>query len=122
MSYIVQAVGLAIIAAGLVVLAQPSLIRDLVPKLIAGKAMFLLAGLRVLIGCGLILAAAETRHPLVIEIFGWLAVFAGLMMLVLPPKVMQRIGAWVDTFSDALMRAVSPLILAVGGYLVWVAL
>lgn len=119
MSYVVMGLGLLIVLAGLVIVVKPNVLVDLVPGLLQGKKLFMVASVRLLAGCAMLVAAPQAHHPLFMEIIGWIAVLAGLLMMVMPPKAMQVIIGWVENFPVWLMRVFSPIVLAFGGYLVW---
>jgi hypothetical protein len=119
MSFVVMGIGLLIVLVGLIIVVKPSVLADLLPSLLKGKKLYLVASVRLLAGCAMVLAAPQAHHPLFMEIIGWIAVLAGLLIVVLPPKVMQIITGWVEAFPTWLMRTLSPIVFAFGGYLVW---
>ncbi len=119
MGLVVQLLGLCIVGIVVVMVIRPALVRDLVPSLTQGIRLYIVATLRLLAGCVMIAAAHDARHPLAMEIIGWIAVTAGLLMVVIPPKVMARIGALTEQLTDGLVRLLSPVALAFGGYLIY---
>ena len=81
--------------------------------------MYLNALVRLLTGFLLLAVAAESRHPEVMAGLGWLTVLAGLLLFVIPPDTMARIVAWYAKLSAWQLRAMVPLALAYGGFIVY---
>ena len=122
MQFVIQGVGIALMLMSPLFLAIPAQLLAVVPNIIKGKNLYLVAALRVGLGCILLVVAASARHPLAIEIVGWLAVLAGLMMLVIPPEGLRAVVGWAQSWPIFVIRLLAPMVFSAGAYLVWVFL
>lgn len=76
-------------------------------------------GVRVVMGVVFILAAPSCRHPLVIEIFGWFALFAAAIMLAAGRERVARMLDWWLKRPAVLIRFWCVFGVAFGAYLVF---
>lgn len=74
---------------------------------------------RVLLGVALILAAEESRFPVVFQALGWIAIFAAVIIAFLGRERLRRVIAWFDRFSPTLVRVWLLLGIAFGGFLIY---
>jgi hypothetical protein len=78
----------------------------------SGVGWAVAVGVRVVFGVALILSAPLSLWPLIFQVVGILAIFAALVILLIGPRTVLSLIAWVEKRSDAVLR--SWLLLAVG--------
>jgi hypothetical protein len=81
--------------------------------------LYAAAGLRIVLGIALLIAAPASRAPTVIRIVGAIVLVAGLMMPFLGPDRVRAIVDWWSSQGRFVMRAGSGFALAFGSFLVW---
>ena len=87
------------------------------------RLQFTEQGLRVLAGMALIVRAAASKLPLVLEVAGWLLVATSLLIIVAPIRWHGVYGMWwVKRLPPLVIRVLSPVPAAVGAALIYVAL
>lgn len=119
MATLAAVVGVVIVLVSLILLVAPAALQSRLPALFSGARLYLIAIARLLIGSLLLAVAAESRHPEIMAGLGWLTVLAGLLLFVIPPDTMARIVAWYARLPAWQLRAMVPLALAYGGYIVY---
>ena len=88
--FIAKLLGPALAVLGIALLTNPARFRDIAHELMEGKAALLIVGLMTLVTG---LAIVNTHNdwalgwPLIITIFGWLAVIGGIVRVTLPAQV-----------------------------------
>ena len=93
-------------------------------KLVAGVAdhawgLYFAVLLRLVLGLALILAAPDSRFPLVFQALGWLAIAAAVALAVMGQQGIRRLVAWFARFSAAIIRVWLLVGMAFGGFLVF---
>lgn len=74
---------------------------------------------RLLLGAALIIAAPESRFPLIFEILGWIAVVAAVAILLMGRERLRKFVAWFGRFSEAMIRVWLLFGIAFGAFLVY---
>jgi len=74
---------------------------------------------RLLLGAALIIAAPESRFPLIFEILGWIAVAAAAGILFMGRERLRKFVAWFAQFSQAMIRVWLLFGIAFGAFLVY---
>jgi uncharacterized protein YjeT (DUF2065 family) len=117
---IARLLGPVLLVIGLAVLIQPERIRHLVREFLQGEALLFLSGLLTLVsGLAIVNAHAgwDPGLPLVVTLFGWLMVLAGIARLLIP-GVLKSIGAGMSEGASWL-RIPGAVLLALGAYLAY---
>ena len=81
--------------------------------------LYAAAGLRILLGSSLLLAAPTTRAPGLIRVFGAIALVAGVVTPFFGPERARAIIDWWSAQDHFVMRAWAGFALALGCFLVW---
>lgn len=101
-----------LVGLGLVLVVRPQIMHATVASLDEGRVRYSIALVRLLLGCVLLAAAADSRYPQVIEVLGWLLVVAGLLVVTLPLAFWRRFIACYNRLPTQLLR-LAPLLLIV---------
>jgi hypothetical protein len=81
--------------------------------------LYAAAGIRILLGITLLLAAPTSRAPAVIRILGAVALLAGFVTPFFGPERARAIVDWLSSQGPFVMRAWAAFALALGCFLVW---
>jgi len=120
MTGIITTVGLLLILAGCVILANPQRIYGPLTDNIEKPALQIAAVLvRLALGFLLISQATVSKFPLVIEVLGWLSVVAALGLAVIGRGNFTRLMKWALTLVKPLGRASGFVVVAFGAFLVY---
>jgi len=119
MSLIALLSGLLIIAVGALGVASPPRLLALVARSQSQQGLYALAGIRVMVGVALFLAAAGSRAPAFLQIFGATAVLAGLATPVFGIHRFQAILSWWSLLPVAVLRSWCLLVVGLGAAVVW---
>ena len=118
MLLVVQILGELMIAAGVVGMLVPSVLRRLYAALENDAWRLPLALLKAGAGAALWLAADETRVPVLTRVLGGGALLAApLIYLQMPP--LPALMRWIQGASDGLLRAYGLLAIAAGAGTLW---
>ncbi len=115
---IARLIGPLFVVGGLVALADPKAMRELAQEFLAGRALLYIAGFLVLLGG---LAIVNTHNvwtadwPVIITIFGWLAVAGGVIRMAFP-ALAKSIGEAMLA-RQALLRVIGGIQAVLGAYL-----
>jgi len=121
MAGIVIVIGLLTMTIGLVSLASPRRLLRLTKSLKTPFGFYFGAGIKVLLGVSLWFAAPASRAPDVLQPLGLFLVLAGLMRLIIGPKVLHKLLDWWLA-RPGLVRAWGAMAVAFGALLIyWVA-
>jgi hypothetical protein len=84
--------------------------------------LYAAAGLRILLGVALLLAAATSRTPRVIRVIGAVVLAAGFVTPFFGPERARAIVDWWSSQRRFVMRAWAGFAVGFGGFLVWALL
>ena len=79
----------------------------------------LAVGVRLVLGGALILHAAESRFPHILEILGWIALLAGVVLAFVPPSRFARLIRWAFDLLGDYMRLAGLAALAFAAFLIY---
>ncbi len=122
MSQFVLVLGVFTILLSLLLGLQPRRFLTLADQVLNTRWLFAAALLRFLVGALLIAAAPAVQHSEIVALLGWLFALAGLLLVTLPPAVIDWMADRVTRFSPAQMRLWLSVSAALGCWLVYVAL
>ena len=121
MAEIVRLIGLIAAIAGVVFIVKIKTLKQLLAFWDAGKRIYALGGIRILVGLILLLSAAQCRIVWVIFIMGIVAVISGATIFVLGvEKSKEVIKVWQEK-PDKTLRSVSLIAIAIGLVLLYSA-
>jgi hypothetical protein len=113
-------IGLLLAAIGLAGVVAPSFILELGRSLLTPMSLYLVAALRIGVGVVLLLAAADSRLPPALRVFGIVIILAGVFTLFLGVERSRAILDWWSNQGPLFMRfcLLGPLV--VGLFIVYV--
>jgi hypothetical protein len=79
----------------------------------------LAVGVRLVLGGALILYASESRFPHILEILGWIALLAGVVLAFVPPSRFARLIRWAFDLLGGYMRLAGLAALAFAAFLIY---
>ena len=102
MTLILITFGIMIATAGVVLLIAPALLWNFLEQNKGKPWILALAiGVRIILGLLLILSASESRFPLVIQVLGWVAIAAAVILAMMGKTRFEKLMEWV-------LRSVKP--------------
>ena len=119
MSLVAALSGLLIIAAGALGVVSPPRLLALVSRSQSQRGLYVLAAIRVVIGVALFLAAAGSRAPAFLQIFGAIAVLAGVATPVFGVHRAQAILSWWALQPAVVLRLWCLVVVLLGAAVVW---
>jgi hypothetical protein len=112
--------GIFIILMSGIMLARPKSITDFMLRQ-AGEPWLHVAAVavRIVLGIALVLSACQSRFPLALEIIGWIAIAAGVILALTPPAKFRRMIKWAIDRFGRFMRPAAVAALLFGAFLVY---
>jgi hypothetical protein len=107
---------------GAIGLIHPEALVGIARHFVTSAGLYAAAGLRILLGIALLLAAPTSRAPGVIRILGAVALVAGFVTPFFGPERARAIVDWMSSQGPFLMRAWAGFAVALGCFLVWALL
>ena len=118
--HIARLLGPVLLVVGLVALTRPEHVRRLAREFLEGEALLFLSGLLTLVA-GLAVVATHNRWqagwPLVITLFGWLMLLAGIARLAIPDTLKSLGRDLID--RAAFLRIPGAILALLGAGLTW---
>jgi hypothetical protein len=115
MSAVVVAIGILIIAGGVVGMTRPATLFAVLQRFRTPAGVWSAAALRIAMGLVFLAAAADTRWPLFIQVMGWLTLAAGVMLPIVGVERFGRLIDWWMARPQGFVRAWCVVALALGG-------
>jgi hypothetical protein len=122
MTALVVLVGLVIAGIATAFLAEPGRLRALLRVLLHKRWLQALTALRILLGMLFVIAARDTRLPLLVLTVGILFIVAGVAIPLLGEERVQGFAGWWRARSDTTLRLWAALAALLGCLLVWAGL
>ena len=119
MTLAVALFGLFVAALGLAGVVSPDRLLAVITHAQSRLGLYGLAGLRLLIGVALLLAASASRAPLYLMILGGLALASGVLSPFVGARRLEAILTWWRSRSPGAVRLWSAFALAFGLSVVW---
>jgi hypothetical protein len=104
---------------GLAGITSPARLLDLVARAQSQLGLGLIAALRIAVGLAMLLAAAESRAPLYLQVLGALALLSGIATPLFGLRRFEALLAWWRARTPGFVRVFSVVVLLLGGSLVW---
>ncbi|MDJ0700690.1 MAG: hypothetical protein QNJ07_12610 [Woeseiaceae bacterium] len=122
MKLVIAILGVLIAVLGAVAIVRPGIFRDLFGRLSAQVTWVLAVVLRLAIGTILLMVAGDTRLPQVMNVIGWIAIVAAVVVLLLGPERLEAFVEWWLGLTDGWLRTSAGFACAFGVFLAWAAL
>jgi hypothetical protein len=104
---------------GFWVLIQPRGLVEFADLFLTSTGLWVAVALRLVVGVLLWASAGGSRTPRVLKVLGALFVFSAFALPVVGLERMQRIADWGAGLDDQVLRAVSLLVIGLGGFIAW---
>jgi hypothetical protein len=120
MNIVIILFSILIIAVGLVMIARPSVVMDIMlNNADSGWLHFLAVVVRLILGGALISYAGQSKFPLVLQIIGGLSIAAAVVIAVLPQERFGRLIRWVFDHLGEYLRYSAGFALILGAFLIY---
>jgi len=119
MKYAAIAFGVFVILATVYALPKTQAAMQLARSVVSSRWLYAAALARILIGVMLLAVASDSRYPVAIEALGWLIVFAGLLLVVIPRSALLKMFSWIEALPRPVFLLASPFAVAFGGFIVY---
>jgi len=104
---------------GLAALLVPDRVLPFARFTTAASGVYVAAGIRLLIGLILLMAAGASRFPKVLRVLGALAVLGGIATLLVGTAGPQAISARLFNYGATIIRGIGVVVLAVGSFVIY---
>lgn len=122
MAVLVSAFGLLMVGIGVLGVVRPRTVIGGVMGWSPQTRMAVAIGVRLVMGVVFLLAAASCRHPTVVTVLGWIALFAAVALPFLGQERLDRLIRWWFGHPPLLMRTWFCFAVAFGGFIVYTGL
>jgi hypothetical protein len=119
MSLAVALFGIFVIVLGATGIVSPARLFTLVSRLQSQSGLYFAAGIRILLGAALIFAAADSRAPVYLQVFGGVALLAGVATPFFGLRRFETLLLWWRERRTAIVRLWCLLVILIGLSLVW---
>jgi hypothetical protein len=122
MTFFVAVVGGILLLLGLVGVVSPAALTAFVSRWETPTGLHLAAGIRVVVGIAFLVAAGESRYPVVLRVLGWLILAAGVLTPFLGLRRFQALLEWWKRQPGPFRRAWAALAAVMGAGIAWLVL
>ena len=119
MRLIASAMALIIAAVGVLGLASPSALLELVRPLLTPGALYIVAAIRVVFGLLLLLVASASRMPRTVRVLGIIIVVAGVLTPFFGVERSQAVFDWWSAQPSSFMRTWAGLAVVFGCFVIY---
>ncbi len=119
MTLAVALFGMAFVALGIAGIVSPPRLFALVSRWQSQAGLYVTAGVRVLLGGALLVAASESRAPLYLKLFGAVALAAGVATPFFGLRRFEALLDWWRAQPAAFVRMSCVLVVLIGVSFVW---
>lgn len=119
MAIVVALFGVLVAGVGLLGVIRPDRLMAWISQWRGASRLWFAAGLRLVLGVVLLLAAPQCRAPEVIRILGWITLVAALLLPLLGARRFDAFVDWWLAREPGFIRTWSLLAVAVGGFLIY---
>ena len=120
MIYIILLFGALISLGGAALIVRPDYIFSILTKYGDSLSLhFFGVIVRILFGVALVIGAAESKHPIVLQIFGWLTISAALVLSVIGRERFKSLIKWSVKISPSFQRLMGILAILIGCFLIY---
>lgn len=123
MKTVILILGALIFLIGVAVLIRPKSVFDWLGSYSKSLGTHVMAvATRVVLGVALIMYAAQSRYPHVLEVLGWIAVAAAVILALMGRSNFRKLMDWAMQFAVSYGRIAGALAIVFGGFLVYAVL
>ena len=119
MDKVILIIGILIILEGVVLLLKPDWIKKVIRFFAKGKALYLAALLRLILGVLFLVSARECDKPWIAIAFGILLLLAGISMFIIKLDKMKAYLGWWYERSLITIRLLSLAAFAIGAIIIY---
>jgi hypothetical protein len=119
MTLAVALFGMFFVVLGLTGIVSPERLFAFVSRMQSQSGLYFAAGVRVLLGAALLFAAADSRAPVYLQVFGGIALIAGLATPFFGLRRFEALLGWWREQPPAFVRSWCLLVILIGLSLVW---
>ena len=119
MAIVVASFGGFVIVLGVLGIARPAWLLDVVTRVQNQIGLYAIAALRLIVGAACWLAAEASRAPLYLQVLGVVAILSGLITPFFGVDRFRAILDWWRGLPGPVVRAWSAVVVAFGASLVW---
>ena len=120
MNFLIIMFGALILLVGSIVIVKPELIFNVLLKNSNKLWLHVTAVLvRLLLGALLIYQAGASKYPHVIEVIGWIAVVAAIILILIGRERFAQLISWAATLVKSFGRVAGLLAVGFGAFLVY---
>ena len=111
--------GFLMMLLGLSALLVPDRVLPFARFTTTANGVYVAAAIRLLIGLILLMAAASSRFPIVLRVFGGLAILGGIATLVIGAAGAQRIADQIPPYVTTAIRGIGAFVMILGAFVVY---
>jgi hypothetical protein len=111
--------GILIIFLGLTGVVSPPRLFSLVSRWQSQLGLYLMAGIRILLGAALLFASADSRAPVYLQVFGGVALLAGVATPFFGLRRFEALLGWWRQRPLMIVRSCCLLVILIGLSFVW---
>ena len=120
MTYIILLFGLLIPFGGALLLIRPDYIFSLITKYEDSLNLHFFAVIvRIILGIALVIGASESKYPIILQFFGWLAISAALVLSVIGRERFKSLIKWSVKITPLFQRLMGVLSILFGCFLIY---
>ena len=111
--------GIFVIVLGVTGIASPPRLLSFVSRWQSQSGLYFAAGIRIFLGAALIFAAADSRAPLYLQVFGGVALLAGVATPLFGLRRFEALLGWWRERPPAIVRLWCLFVILIGLSFVW---
>jgi len=120
MTYIILLFGIFLIFAGAVLIVSPDYIINHFKKYGDSFSLHFFAVLiRVILGIVFLIVASGSKYPLILQIFGWLAISAALVLSLIGREKFKSLIKWTIKISPLFQRSMGFFAIILGCFFIY---
>lgn len=120
MTFIIVLFGTLLMVAGIAIVTNPeNIFGPLAKNVDKAGLQFLAVVVRLILGALLVYLADQSRFPLVIEVLGWIAIAAALVLALMGRNNFIRLMKWALSVAKPYSRVGGVMAIAFGAFLVF---
>ena len=120
MNYIILIFAVLMVLGGIVLLLNPGYIFTPIKKYVASPWLHFFAIIvRLVFGIVLLIAAAESKYPCALQVFGWLLISTALVLAIIGRARFQVLIKWALKLSPLLQQLAAVFAVLLGGFLIY---
>lgn len=120
MKLIIKIIGIFILLIGILLLIKPEFIFSWIADNAENQSLYILAiGIRLILGFSFIIAAKSSKYPVFIKIFGYIALIAAVVLIIIGKKGFQDLIISVFPHIKGYMVFIGLVAMALGAFLMY---